>query len=87
MLTPDIQQAASRSVLCWLATVDAHGQPNVSPKEIFAVFDAQHLVAGDVRDPERAGVPARCLGKSEAVYQGLQDVFPDHRVPSTCLPR
>jgi predicted pyridoxine 5'-phosphate oxidase superfamily flavin-nucleotide-binding protein len=33
-----------RTVLCWLATVDAHGQPNVSPKEVFAAFDENHLV-------------------------------------------
>jgi predicted pyridoxine 5'-phosphate oxidase superfamily flavin-nucleotide-binding protein len=25
-----------RSVLCWIATADAQGQPNVSPKEVFA---------------------------------------------------
>jgi hypothetical protein len=26
------------SELCWLATADAQGQPNVSPKEVFAAF-------------------------------------------------
>lgn len=51
MLTPDIQACAARSVLCWLATVDAAGQPNVSPKEIFAVFDARHLVIANIASP------------------------------------
>jgi len=40
-----------RSVLCWLATVDAHGQPNVSPKEVFAAFDEKHLVIAHIASP------------------------------------
>ena len=51
MLHPEVQDAASRSVLCWLATVGADGQPNVSPKEIFAVFDEAHLVIANVASP------------------------------------
>ena len=30
-----VQAARARSVLCWLATVDAQGQPNVSPQEVW----------------------------------------------------
>lgn len=51
MLSPQVQEAASRSVLCWLATVDASGQPNVSPKEVFAVFDSTHLVVANIASP------------------------------------
>jgi uncharacterized protein len=51
MLTPEVQNSAERSVLCWLATVDGNGQPNVSPKEIFAVFDAEHLVIANIASP------------------------------------
>lgn len=51
MLTADIQEFARRSTLCWLATVDADGQPNVSPKEVFAVLDAQHLVIANIASP------------------------------------
>lgn len=51
MVTSEIQDSANRSVLCWLATVDAHGQPNVSPKEIFAVFDTEHLVIANIASP------------------------------------
>ena len=51
MLSPEIQEYATRSVLCWLATVDESGQPNVSPKEIFAVFDAQHIVIANIASP------------------------------------
>ena len=38
-------------VLCWLATVDALGQPNVSPKEVFAVIDEEHLVIAHIASP------------------------------------
>jgi predicted pyridoxine 5'-phosphate oxidase superfamily flavin-nucleotide-binding protein len=51
MLSPEVQNSAARSVLCWLATVDANGQPNVSPKEIFAVFDTEHLVIANIASP------------------------------------
>lgn len=51
MLTPDIQQSAARSVLCWLATVGQDGQPNVSPKEIWAVADEAHIVIAHIASP------------------------------------
>lgn len=35
ILTSDIIKCIDESVLCWLATVDQEGMPNVSPKEIF----------------------------------------------------
>jgi hypothetical protein len=50
-LSAEVSDAASRSVLCWLATVSPDGQPNVSPKEIWAVFDANHLVVANIASP------------------------------------
>jgi uncharacterized protein len=35
-LSAGMRDAVEASVLCWLATADAQGQPNVSPKEVFA---------------------------------------------------
>jgi hypothetical protein len=52
MLSPEVQESATRSVLCWLATVDEVGQPNVSPKEIFAGFDSNHLVIANIASPK-----------------------------------
>lgn len=52
--TPDVRAAAKRSVLCWLATVDAAGQPNVTPKELFAVVDDAHLVIANIASPGSA---------------------------------
>jgi len=39
---------AERSVLCWLATVDAYGCPSVSPKEGFAVLDSDRIVIANI---------------------------------------
>jgi predicted pyridoxine 5'-phosphate oxidase superfamily flavin-nucleotide-binding protein len=52
VLTDEVRQAARRSVLCWLATVDDHGQPNVSPKEVWAIADDQHVVVANIASPE-----------------------------------
>ena len=53
-LTADVRAAAERSVLCWLATVDAAGQPNVTPKEVFAIADDEHVVIGNIASPGSA---------------------------------
>lgn len=44
LMNEPVLEAARTSVLCWLATVDADGQPNVSPKEIWAIADDEHVV-------------------------------------------
>lgn len=51
LLSPEILHTASRSVLCWLATVSPDGRPNVSPKEIWAVADDSHLVIANIASP------------------------------------
>lgn len=51
MLTPEVLNSASHSILCWLATVDENGQPNVSPKEIFAAFDTENFVIANIASP------------------------------------
>ena len=56
-LSDDVLKYLDASVLCWLATVDKSGQPNVSPKEIFAVRNDKLLIAniaspGSVRNIE-----------------------------------
>ena len=71
VLTDAVRQAASRSVLCWLATVDAEGQPNVSPKEVWAVFDDQHVVVANIASP----VSARNIAQQPQVCLSFVDVF------------
>ncbi|WP_199520171.1 pyridoxamine 5'-phosphate oxidase family protein [Fulvimarina endophytica] len=36
------------SVLCWLATVDDQGTPNVTPKEIFTSYGDDRVVIADI---------------------------------------
>ena len=40
------------SVLCWLATVDDHGMPNVSPKEIFCCHGECEFLIANIASPQ-----------------------------------
>jgi predicted pyridoxine 5'-phosphate oxidase superfamily flavin-nucleotide-binding protein len=51
MLTKDVLHCIDRSVLCWLATVDKTGTPNVSPKEVFAAHGSNNLLVADIASP------------------------------------
>ena len=51
MLSPETLACARKSMLCWLATVDAQGKPNVSPKEIFAFHGSEHLLIAHIASP------------------------------------
>ncbi|MBL8587722.1 MAG: pyridoxamine 5'-phosphate oxidase family protein [Methylobacteriaceae bacterium] len=50
-LTEAVRQDIRRSVLCWLATVDAAGQPNVSPKEVFCAQGEEAILIADIASP------------------------------------
>ena len=71
MLSSELQDSATRSVLCWLATVDEKGQPNVSPKEVFTVLDAEHLVIANIASP----TSVRNIGVNPLVCVSFIDVF------------
>ena len=71
LLTDAVREAARRSVLCWLATVDAEGQPNVSPKEVWAIADEQHVVVAHIASP----ISARNIGQHPQVCLSFVDVF------------
>ena len=71
VLTDAVRQAASRSVLCWLATVDAHGQPNVSPKEVWAIADDRHVVVANIASP----VSVRNIAQQPQVCLSFVDVL------------
>jgi predicted pyridoxine 5'-phosphate oxidase superfamily flavin-nucleotide-binding protein len=71
VLSEQVKESAVRSVLCWLATVDDSGQPNVSPKEIFAVFDSEYLVIANIASP----VSARNIDVNSRVCVSFVDVF------------
>jgi len=52
MLTPPIRQLMDASVLCWLATCDLQGQPNVSPKELFTYCDDGQIIIANIASPQ-----------------------------------
>jgi uncharacterized protein len=71
LLQEPIRQLAQSSVLCWLATVDAFGQPHVSPKEVFAMVDDQHVVIANIASPHTV----RNIATNPKVGLSFVDVF------------
>lgn len=71
LLNASVREAARRSVLCWLATVDGDGQPNVSPKEIWAIADDEHVVVAHIASP----ISACNIGQQPRVCLSFVDVF------------
>ena len=64
-------QTLGSCVLCWLATTDADGQPNVSPKEVFAVVDEHLLVIAHIASP----ISVRNIQQNPKVCVSLIDIF------------
>lgn len=53
-LNDDIFRLLDESVLCWLATSSADGQPSVSPKEIYAPFNNDSVIIANIASPNSA---------------------------------
>lgn len=72
VLSDEVVEFAGRAVLAWLATADADGAPNVSPKELFAIVDG-HVVVANVASPRSAlnlaVRPEACLSFVDAFAQ------------------
>jgi len=73
-LTEAVRDVARRSVLCWLATVDVQGQPNVSPKEVWAIADDRHVVVANIASPVTARNIAQQAQQAQ-VCLSFVDVF------------
>ena len=54
MLNDEVHQLINESVLCWLATSSTDGQPNVSPKEIFAAYNNDSIIIANIASPTTA---------------------------------
>ncbi len=61
-----IIDSISESVLCWLATVNSEGMPNVSPKEVFSQFDSEFIIA-NIASPQSAA-NMRATGKASVSF-------------------
>ena len=70
-LNEPVRDAARHSVLCWLATADADGLPNVSPKEVWAIADDEHVVVAHIASP----VSAHNIAVQPQVCLSFVDVF------------
>lgn len=50
-MSQELQKAINESVLCWLATVDLEGVPNVSPKEMFVSDGSDQILVANIASP------------------------------------
>ncbi|MFM7403785.1 MAG: pyridoxamine 5'-phosphate oxidase family protein [Erythrobacter sp.] len=66
-----VREDIRNSVLCWLATVDEDGQPNVSPKEIFTDHGDNVILIADIASP----VSVRNIQRQPLVCVSFVDVF------------
>ena len=51
LITDEMRQLIQRVRLCFAATVDPQGKPNLSPKGSIEVWDDDHLVFADIASP------------------------------------
>ena len=51
MLTKQMQKLITQHTLGFVATVNAQGQPNLSPKGTFVVMDEKRLMFSEIRSP------------------------------------
>lgn len=54
MIDDNVKQLIDESVLCWLATSSAKGQPSVSPKEVFAPVGDDAIIIANIASPGSA---------------------------------
>ena len=69
----EFRRLRAGSVLCWLATVDAHGVPNVSPKEIFCCHGGREILIANIASPQSVrniqGHPQVCVSFVDVLVQ------------------
>ena len=71
MISPEVGVSISKSILCWLATADAEGTPNVSPKEIFTTFGDDHFIVANIASPQTV----RNIRQNEKVCVSFIDIL------------
>ena len=71
MLNEDMKLVVAQSMLCFVATVNEDGTPNLSPKSSLRVFDNNHLLFANMASPNTL----RNLGRNPATEINCVDVF------------
>lgn len=70
-INESVRTDIANSVLCWLASVDADGVPNVTPKEIFAAHGDERIVIADINSANSV----RNIRNHAAVCVSFVDIF------------
>jgi predicted pyridoxine 5'-phosphate oxidase superfamily flavin-nucleotide-binding protein len=52
ILDSDIRAIISETILCFAATINQDGSPNLSPKSTLKVFDDNHLIFANIASPK-----------------------------------
>ena len=73
-LNDAVRTDIANSVLCWLATVDADGMPNVTPTEMFAAYGDDRLVIADIM----SSGSVRNIASHPKVCVSFVDIFRQH---------
>ena len=71
MLSEEVKEYIEKSILCWLATSSADGQPNVSPKEVFTFYGDEHILVANIASPGTV----RNIRENPKVSVSFVDVF------------
>lgn len=50
-INQEIRKYIQDSILCWLATASKNGLPNVSPKEIFSIYQDDQIIIANIASP------------------------------------
>ena len=54
ILDADIRSIIDETILCFAATINQDGSPNLSPKSTLKVFDDNHLIFANIASPKTA---------------------------------
>ncbi len=71
--TLEMKTCLDQSVLCWVATADSDGRPNVSPKEVFT-SDGERILIAHIASPKTV----RNIRINSQVMVSVVDVFAQH---------
>jgi len=71
MLNQKVLNSINESVLCWLATANKKGEPNVSPKEMFISNGPKHILIANIASPESV----QNIYSNSSVCLSFVDVF------------
>ena len=72
-MTLEMKTCLDQSVLCWVATADSDGRPNVSPKEVFT-SDGDRILIAHIASPKTV----RNIEVNPQVMVSVVDIFAQH---------